>query len=1478
MSSAADKLTPMQQQYRRIKREIPPDALLLFRLGDFYEMFYDDAKIASQLLNLTLTARNGVPMCGIPHHAAESYIGRLLKAGRKIAICDQLEEARPGKLVNREVTQILSPGAHFDSRLLDHSRHNYLAALCYSTNKTVAQASPPVAHQHSPTPPQFGLALIDLTTGDFQLTELHTPDQLLTELARALPSEIIVPTEQLDDLRQLLTQHSSFLLPPSSLSAYDGWTFDPQTAYFTLRDHFKTQSLDGFGCADKTLGISAAGAALHYLAQGLRRNTQHIHTLKVFSPQNFLVLDTITQRNLEILESVRGDKKHSLLGAMDRTVTPMGARLLRDWLTHPLRDADAINARQEVVAHFYKNTHQLADFRETLKDIKDIERSLARLSVGSGNARDLVALKESLHALPELKEILENAARLSQPPLSTLREPPADFSAPQKIPRVPWRDFPEVVVHTEYTTVRHHPDFRAAKSGDYDAAYRFVRAHFSQTALTLILELVGNDLPIIVPVRAEEISGRNAIPRVYAAFLSELLGSTVDEDIVQADRAFHTNARAFERIARQPAFSGPVRAGATYLIVDDTLTMGGTLANLRGYIESRGGRVLLASALTKGGRATTLAPNADLLAALKNKHGDLLEIYWQQTFGFTIECCTRAEVEHLLAAPNVDAIRDRIAAGRQPSLRAARPRTDQGGPGVLGQSQSESESDPEEDLLTDDWEWREPPADYTASPKAPRVPWRDFPEVIVSADLREAKQHPDYADAKQGDADAAYRFARDTLTPETIEKIRALIGDRKPILAAIHAVEADGRRNAIPDAFARYLSEILELPLDATFVQTNVVHHTGAGAFHRMAFQPVFDGHIERGREYFIVDDNIAVGGTIANARGFIETHGGRVIGATTLTESGPSGKVALRDETSQALRQKHGDSLNNYWQSEFGHTLETLTESEARHLLKAADVDTIRNRIAAARQEANSSTSRSTDRGGQGESGEIIRESPAPLPHYPAAPPLLALLCANITPLPDLCDLIERAIVEGPPLALKEGGIIKDGFNERLDELHRASREGKEWIAQLQQREIERTGIPSLKVRFNNVFGYYIEVTKTHLAKVPSDYTRKQTVAGGERFITPELKTMEEKILGADERSNALEYEIFQDLRKTALEHSLEIQQTAAALAQLDVLAGFADLARHQNYCRPEILNGGMGERENGREESDGGIGVPPVLPQSKILNPKSKIEITDGRHPVLEQLLTEERFVPNDTHLDTDSDQLLIITGPNMAGKSTYIRQVALLVLMAHTGSFIPATRASISLVDRIFSRIGATDDLSRGQSTFLVEMNETANILNNATPQSLVILDEIGRGTSTFDGLSIAWAVAEHIHDQIGCMTLFATHYHELTDLANTHPRVKNYNVAVREWNDQVIFLRKVNEGGADKSYGIHVARLAGLPRPLIARAKEILANLEQSELAAPHAHAPEDTATPKTKKQKAKTKTKKSPQIRETPQMSLFGQTP
>ncbi len=841
------ELTPMMQQYRRVKHQIPPDALLLFRLGDFYEMFFDDAKTGAQLLNLALTHRNGIPMCGIPHHASENYISKLLRAGRKVAVCDQLEEAKPGKLVNRDVTQVLSPGTHFDSHILHAERNNFLASICAGE--------------------KLGLALIDLTTGEFKVTELDSAEQLMNELARVNPAETIVPTEALEQLRQLGTQ---------ALTPHDGWTFERDTAFFTLRDHFKTQSLDGFGAAHLTVGIGAAGAALHYLQQSLRRSTSHIHRLSVYNVTDFIVVDATTQRNLELLDSPRADRKHTLIGCMDRTQTPMGARLLRDWLTHPLRDVGRIVERQSVIASFCDAPHVLAEFREQLRGVRDMERTLGRLSVGSGNARDLVALKESLGALPRLK-----------------------------------------------------------------------------AALTGI-------------------------------------------------------------VARSP----------------------------------------------EPGRAQKGAPTS------------------------------------------------------------------------------------------------------------------------------------------------------------------------------------------------------------------------------------------------------------------------------------------------------------------------------------------------------------------------------------------LLADLVSQITELPDLVALIARAIEDAPPLSLREGGIIKSGYSAELDELRRASTEGKEWIAALQQREIERTGIASLKVRYNQVFGYYIEVTKPNLPKVPNDYIRKQTIAGGERFYTPELKEMENKILGAEDKAKALEYEIFLQVRDAAMDNSLQIQQSAIALAALDVLAGLAELARHQNFCRPTVNEG-------------------------------DRIEIVDGRHPVLEQTLVEDRFVPNDAVLDNLENQILIITGPNMAGKSTYIRQVALLVLMAQTGSYIPAARATIGLVDRIFTRVGATDDLARGQSTFMVEMNETANILNNATPRSLIVLDEIGRGTSTFDGLSIAWAVAEYLHNNVGARTLFATHYHELTELTATLSRVKNYNVAVREWHDQVIFLHKILPGGTDKSYGIQVARLAGLPKEVITRAKEVLANLEEAELSA--------DGQPKLAKSKAKVDGAKR-EVKEPPQLYLFGAKP
>ncbi len=866
-------------------------------------MFFEDAQTGAQLLNLALTARNGVPMCGLPHHASNAYIGRLLKAGRKVAICDQLEDARPGKLVKREVTQILSPGTHFDERMLVAERNNFLAAVC-------------------PRGKIFGLAIVDLTTGDFLTTELENDSALLTELERLRPAEIIFPTEAAS-LHDLL--RNSFKI----LNGYDDWTFAPETAVFTVREHFKVASLDGFGLKEKNAAIGAAGGALHYLTQNLRRDVKHLTRISFYQRSDFLTLDYTTLRHLEILEPLHHDapRNASLYGVLNRTATPMGARLLRQWLSQPLAAVEPIRRRQVAVQMFIENSFGLDAFRQQLANVRDLERTLGRLSSGSGNARDLVALRVALEQVPALKQ---------------------------------------------------------------------------------------------------------------------------------------------------------------------------TLATV--------------------GQASRLSPNSE----------------------------------------------------------------------------------------------------------------KNLPKLE---------------------------------------------------------------------------------------------------------------------------------------------------------------------------------DSENN----ETGVT-----------------------------------------------------------------PVLLENLAAQISESPDLVELISRAIVDEPPLPIKEGGMIRDGFDAALDELRTAQRGGKDWIAKLQADEITRTGISSLKVRFNSVFGYYIEVTKSNLDKVPQHYIRKQTVANGERFITPELKEMEGKILGAEERSVKLEYELFQRVREEVLGQLPKIQQTASALAQLDVLGSFAETARLHNYIRPQVGDEGV-------------------------------IQIRDGRHPVLEQQLVEERFVPNDTGLASCGfsspsppqrggegwgevaqiksphpasghplpagrgegekfAQIALITGPNMAGKSTYIRQVALLTLLAHTGSFVPAAEARIDLADRIFTRIGASDDLSRGQSTFMVEMTETANILNNATPRSLIVLDEIGRGTSTFDGLSLAWSIVEHLHNQVGAKTLFATHYHELTELSARLPRLKNFNVAVREWHDQIVFLRKIVEGGTDKSYGIQVARLAGVPKEVLERAKQILGNLEESEL------TPEGNVRQSARRDQDRDKLKT---LAPPPQMDLFG---
>jgi len=819
-----DALTPMMQQYQRLRKSIPADTLLLFRLGDFYELFFEDAKEASVLLNVALTKRNQVPMCGVPYHAAQTYIAKLIKAGRRVAICDQTSEPQPGKIVSRDITQIISAGTVSELNLLEAKQGNYLGAV-YAGDDA------------------FGFAYADLTTGDFRLTQLQDRQSLLDQLARVSPSELLISSEQRDSLGQI--DHAF---------DYDSYAFLPEHAGFTLCEHFRVKSLDGFGCAHMPQAIAAAGAIVHYLKHQLRRRIDHLRSLKCDAPSDFVLLDAATQTNLELVESRRA-RDTSLLAALDRTVTPMGARKLRTWILQPLRSLTELGCRQQMIADLLQEPDLLSSIRSELGSIRDVERAVGRLSQASGNARDLVSLKASLEQIPKLKAEL----------------------------------------------------------------------------------------------------------------------------------------------------------------------------------------------------------------------GKLIE--------------------------------------------------------------------------------------------------------------------------------------------------RAQFG------------------------------------------------------------------------------------------KGFVEA---------AVPATGPSSEQATRSESDWRL-------------------------------------------------------------------------------------PLQQWLQNEIHEMPTLAEKLSKALVDDPPLAFKEGGIFRDGYDVDLDDLRNASRDGKNWISQLQEREIATTGIKSLKVRYNSVFGYFIEVTKSNLANVPPHYTRKQTTVGGERFITPELKEMEGKILGVDERARNLEYELFQKLRDETLRELGPIQRTAEAIAFLDVICSLAETARLFNYCRP-------------------------------ALNNSLRLVIKDGRHPVLDQNLVEEKFVPNDTVLDGETVRLAIVTGPNMAGKSTYIRQVALIALIAQTGSFVPAASAEVGLVDRIFTRVGANDDLARGQSTFMVEMNETSNIVNNATERSLVILDEIGRGTSTFDGLSIAWSVAEFLHDKIKSRTLFATHYHELTKLASERNGVCNLNVAVREWNEQIIFLRKIVQGGADKSYGIQVARLAGLPKEILDRAKEILAHLE------------------------------------------------
>ncbi len=836
----SSKLTPAMRQYMQAKKEVPEDAILLFRMGDFYELFFDDAKRAAPLMDIVLTKRAGVPMCGVPYHALQTYVARLLQAGVKVAIAEQIEDPKQAKgIVKRAVTRVITPGTVLDEGVLAADRSNYLAAVASGSRG------------------RFGFAFIDVSTGDFRLTEVSDLGVVETELHRLRPAECIVPDHLLAQWREQGLPDA----PPNLVwTPVDGWRFDLEVAGEELRRHFGVASLDGFGCRSLPLAVRAAGGIFQYVRDNLRQALGHITAMKVYHPGAAMVLDRISQRNLELVEPLFADTRAAtLLSVLDHTVTPMGARLLREWLLRPLLSIERINERLDLVDVLVRDPMRLGEIREALTAVRDLERTVARVNLGTANARDLLVLQRGLEAVPGLRTLLE------------------------------------------------------------------------------------------------------------------------DLDLALADRL----------------------------------------------------------------------------------HAELIE--------------------------------------------------------------------------------------------------------------------------------------------------------------------------------------------------------------------------------------------------------------------------------------------------------------------------------------------------------------------------------------MPEIAGAIGKAIVDDPPAAIKEGGIIRNGYSAELDELRQAARSGKNWIAELQAREQQRTGIKSLKIRYNKVFGYFLEVTKANLDLVPEQYIRKQTLTNAERFITPELKEIESKILGAEERSKALEYELFQALREQVSRVTPQIQRSARAVAVLDVIAALAQAATENNYRRP-------------------------VLTEEPVL------DIRESRHPVLDRMMQEERFVPNDILLNTTDRQLAVITGPNMAGKSTYIRQAALLVIMAQIGSFIPAESATIGIVDRVFTRIGAADDLTRGQSTFMVEMVETANILNNATPASLIILDEIGRGTSTFDGLSLAWAVAEYLHDNpaVKARTLFATHYHELTELALTRKGVKNYNVAVREWGDQVIFLRKIQPGAADKSYGIHVARMAGLPRPVLQRAREILDNLE--------GEATTPDGRPKLARSHAPRKKKR--EIREDRQPSLF----
>lgn len=809
----SNELTPMMKQYMQTKEEYK-DCILFYRLGDFYEMFFDDALTASKELEITLTGKNcgleeRAPMCGIPYHAVDSYLNRLVSKGYKVAICEQVEDPKTAKgIVKREVIRVVTPGTNLDTQGLDETKNNYIMCIVYMADR-------------------YGLSVADVTTGEYLVTELDSQTKLMDELYKFMPSEIVCNEAfymsglDLDDLKNRLHM---------AIYSLEAWYFDDTLCRETLQEHFKVASLEGIGLSDYECGMIASGALLKYLEETQKNSLSHMSRLTRYATGNYMVLDSATRRNLELVETLREKQKRgSLLWVLDKTKTAMGARTLRKYVEQPLIDKESIVKRLDAVAELKDNAICREEIREYLNPVYDLERLVGKITYQSANPRDLIAFQSSLSMLPSVKCIL-------------------------------------------------------------------------------------NDM--------------------------------------------------------------------------------------------------------------------------------------------------------------------------------------------------------ESDLLK------------------------------------------------------------------------------------------------------------------------------------------------------------------------------------------------------------------------------------------------------------------------------EIYEE---------------------LDPLEELCDLVGRAIQEEPPLAMKEGGIIKDGYNEEVDRLRKAKSEGKNWLADLETKEREKTGIKNLRIRYNKVFGYYLEVTNSFKDLVPDYYTRKQTLANAERYIIPELKELEDTILGAEDKLCALEYELYCEVRNTIAAELTRIQRTAKAVAKLDVIASLALVAERNNYVRPKI-------------------------------NEKGVIDIRDGRHPVVEKMIPNDMFIANDTYLDDKKQRISIITGPNMAGKSTYMRQAALIVLMAQLGSFVPASSANIGLVDRIFTRVGASDDLASGQSTFMVEMNEVANILRNATSKSLLILDEIGRGTSTFDGLSIAWAVVEYISNSklLGAKTLFATHYHELTELEGKISNVNNYCIAVKEKGDDIVFLRKIVKGGADKSYGIQVAKLAGVPDPVINRAKEIVEELVTADI--------------------------------------------